>query len=514
MADTFYGYAERDVDSQINWAEIGKNITKTLSDEAKLREEKKAAIDEATRQYGIKLSNKPQGKDRNANEWTLRFADNAQKSMLLLDRLLKSGQMDLKQYTINKQNLLDGTDRAFSLVTNYQDEYGKKWERANSMDPTKRSQYLESFLMSSAERFADFNNTDLYINPMDYKVNVAFKEEKEIDGKKVMIMSPNPNNFTSIDSMENWIKAEYNYFDSNAALKVGVDNLGSDIQTIRKMGSATKLGTLTEVLDITNRERFGSDAKKAISIYEEAENTYLDSLLSNPLNISSVLTNDVSINPNTKESFDYTFNPDEAKSNENLILLKNDPSGNLIPEFTEAQRKIAKDALRTKFRMMLDKEVKTDVYQEPKPEQYQPSETPEWQFEAAKGEQAASDAANMIGKFYYGDDQELKAAANYFFGKGKVKTVGRSGSGVKILYYDKDQKKTLEKTLDFYGGGKRLTQEQFIQSASPLLAENLDINSALASGNYEQGRAFNPNSKVYMTINQKKNKPKVDYSSK
>ena len=38
------GYAERSAGSQVNWAEIGKNLTDTLQEEVRIREEKKAAI--------------------------------------------------------------------------------------------------------------------------------------------------------------------------------------------------------------------------------------------------------------------------------------------------------------------------------------------------------------------------------------------------------------------------------------------------------------------------------------
>ena len=47
MAKTYYNFAERSADSQINWAEVGKNVTEMLQTEAAIREEKKAAIDEA-----------------------------------------------------------------------------------------------------------------------------------------------------------------------------------------------------------------------------------------------------------------------------------------------------------------------------------------------------------------------------------------------------------------------------------------------------------------------------------
>ena len=44
---TYYKYAERGADSQVNWAEVGKNLSDMLSDEVKIREEKKATYEQS-----------------------------------------------------------------------------------------------------------------------------------------------------------------------------------------------------------------------------------------------------------------------------------------------------------------------------------------------------------------------------------------------------------------------------------------------------------------------------------
>jgi len=53
---TYYKYAERSADSQINWAEVGKNMSDMLKEETRIREEKKAAIDAASREFGQTLA--------------------------------------------------------------------------------------------------------------------------------------------------------------------------------------------------------------------------------------------------------------------------------------------------------------------------------------------------------------------------------------------------------------------------------------------------------------------------
>ena len=120
---TFYKYAERNAQSQINWAEVGRNITDTLREEARIREEKIATIDENTRQLGITIENNPQGEHEGLNQWSLDYASNAQEMRLIQDRLLRSGQLNLRDYTKMRQNLSDGTDGIFSALEEYQTEY-------------------------------------------------------------------------------------------------------------------------------------------------------------------------------------------------------------------------------------------------------------------------------------------------------------------------------------------------------------------------------------------------------
>ena len=129
MAKTYYNFAERSADSQINWAEVGKNVTEMLQTESAIREEKKAAIDEASRQYGEVLANAPTGDFQSANEWTLDFANDAAQMRLMQDRLLKSGRLSVRDYTVQRQSLNDGTNQMFAISKEYQDIYADKKAR-------------------------------------------------------------------------------------------------------------------------------------------------------------------------------------------------------------------------------------------------------------------------------------------------------------------------------------------------------------------------------------------------
>lgn len=410
---TYYKYAERTADSFVNWAEIGKNMSDMLAQENKIREEKKAAIDESSRQLGLTLSNAPQGESKTMNEWALKYAGDAQAARLMQDKLLKSGQLKLKDYIVQRQNITDGTTAAFDLVKEYQEEFKTKWDRMKE----DKSQDLEQFLMAEAEGFGNFNDSQLYINPTDGKVNVAKRVKKVVDGKEVYEMSQDPNDFTDINSLRSRIKGTFDKYDVNTNMETYVNALGTEIDSlVTAKNSLGATGTISEILDITKRTNLPKDMQGVVMKFEEAETKALQSQLANPYNTSSILTNSVNKAPNGKE-YSFTWNPDDAKNNPEKILLKNKSNGNPEPVFSPEQEKVALEHLRLQARMRYDK--KTEIKTTP---QLERRDEPAYKFEAAREDKTKQDLATNFARFTgyltSGTDEQKAEAVAYFRSQG------------------------------------------------------------------------------------------------
>jgi len=391
---TYYKYAEKSAGSQVNWAEIGKNLTDTLQEENKLREQKKAAIDEATRQYGLTLEKSPQGDFKPLNQWGLDYAADAQEARLLQDRLLKSGKLKLRDYTMMRQNLTDGTKQAFDLLDEYNAEYKEKMARAQSTNPATASQVLERWLMEQAEGFANFKDSKLYINPTTFAVNIAkIKRENGVEE-----MSTNPNDFTSVNELRNRIKARYDRFDSDAYLQKQVAMLGKDIRTsiIERAGRA-KAGIIETKEDITARND-----------WEKTQDAMIDAAFAgNPTHVSSVLTDDLGMD-DKGNTFSFTFDKNEmgkVVDGKNLIYF--DENGQ--PQFTRDQKILARNAMKNKMNMMLDYEEKIQTYTNPTPPQKQ-----QWEVMMGQDKNARLNLANMLLKLKNGTQEEVQAAVDYF----------------------------------------------------------------------------------------------------
>jgi hypothetical protein len=380
---SYYKFAEREADSFVNWAEIGKGLTDMLQEQVKIREDKRTAIDKATRENLKRVSEAPTGDHTSLNTWTLEYANNAREAILLQDRLLKSGALKLKDYTVMRQNLNDGTDELFSVIKNYQNAFKEKRDRMISNDPANKSQAFEMDLMAYSEMFGDFSKSKAIIDPNNFMVNVGIMEP-DPENKGVMKVGKQiaPSGF--LKKIQN---TKVDYFDSNAAADAASKSFGgfteSTIQDLSRLQG--KVVTIEDV-----RRRPG---------YEEAINEELNSFFSNPFNMTSILTNDLVKDKNGNA---YVSNISGKKGN--VIEYVYDPQTNYYkPNLTAEQEQAARDYMRRKIEQRLDIKLKEDPFNKPQPQVSKSEDsTGGGNFEAKK-QGVKNDLINISKTFKQGD---------------------------------------------------------------------------------------------------------------
>jgi hypothetical protein len=344
---TYYKFAEREADSFVNWAEIGKGLTDMLQEQTKIREDKKTAIDQVTRENLKSLADAPTGEHTGASTWTLEYADNARQAILLQDRLLKSGALKLKDYTVMRQNLNDGTDELFSVMKNYQAAFKEKRDRMISNDPANKSQAFEMDLMAYTEKFGDFSKSKVIIDPNNFTINVGIMEP-DPDNQGVMKLG---NMIAPAGFLKKIQNTKVDYFDSAAAAEAASKSFGSFAEsTIQDLNRLQ--GKVVTIEDV--RKRPG---------YEEAINDELNAFFANPFNMTSILTNDLVKDKNGKS---YVSNISGKEGN--VIEYAFDPQTNYYrPTLTAEQEQAARDYMRRKIEQRLDIKLKEDPFNKPQP---------------------------------------------------------------------------------------------------------------------------------------------------
>ena len=470
----YYKYKPRDPQAQINWAEVGSNFSNILKDEAEFRENKKAAIDEATRNFQKELNNVPQGESATIGEWGLNYSADAQKQMLMVEKLLKSGKLKPRDYTVMRQNLVDGTEEAFSLIEDYQAVYKTKMERFKSDDIANSSQLLETWLMEQAEGFGNFNKSQLVINNETSKVSAAFKKLNPDTG--VMEISGNPNDLVSVSSLKGQILAEYDEYDMEGTTSEFIENTGAWTSVSKIRGSQMSAGQIITSISpfdkkITkeDREKLGltDDDAEAINYYLEAEDAYIGGVLSSNggLNTTSILTENVGRfkkKDGTFANYDFTYDVDEAKADGSLILMTREGGVNR-PVFDEKINPNAKNQVETATAAMRNS-MRNKASQSKENQNVN-----DWQRPTAptassiKRNQDKTDNQSFVGNvaaLWYGTQAELDTAANYLESTNdNIQNITRDSGGVIITFNDGTTPKRLPFTRD---DGSRVPQDEFI----------------------------------------------------
>ena len=404
---SYYKYAERDASAQVNWAEIGKNLTQTLQDEVKVREEKKAAIDEATREYDNTLNTAPQGEFEDGNKFTNDYVAQQQKIRMMDDQLLKSGQMDLKTYTMRRQNGVDGTNQLFDLQKKFQSVYEERMK--GIMDGSLQAQ--NTFEMMQVQGFGDFSKAQAMINNVDGRVNIGMTEMGEDGIKRVQ-----PNSAIPVNVLMGKIKTPIASFDVNSETKRLVDSQGELVLSLFKAGSLSGAGSITELTGVDAIEKFGKGAwTEAATQVNNAISLSVDAMLANPRNITSLLTGQVG--GYSAESF--TYNKDEA--DEGKILLKPSPDGGpgIIdengPNYEEQISKV-RNWLTTSIKSQMDAKVGKSATPQAQLQEKR-ARTSEENAQTNMEKDAENFAAN-IAFLQTGTDAQKASSAAYFRARG------------------------------------------------------------------------------------------------
>ncbi len=411
-----YGYVQRDPeDQQLNWAQIGKDVSDRLEGEITRREEKKEQLDNLTSDL-VKELNTSQflTENSNFNKFVLDSSDTIKNQTLLANKLLKSGQLKPREFTLMMQNLVDGTDQTFGLFQDYKDEYEKKMAMMNEGLPvSEQGSGIMYGILENVEGFSNFQNHQLVLNPDSGVMSIG----KVIDGK----VSTNPNDLTSVEQLKNRIRTTINKFDLYGSADSYVESLGQTTEEIITIGNkyrSTQIQRITgatgsTLFDLTEEQIADGIEKgiidesdvKALREFNKGIDTYVESELGIDGTFSAA-----SLLADYFPGYTTTFD-DKAPYDSKKILLRS-VGGRVIADLSEEQKDLAKKTLKTTIRNGLSKKTETKYQQTVRDASAQTNADKKL---AARREELQKEV-ELIGSFYSGNAAEMEKAETYWNG--------------------------------------------------------------------------------------------------
>lgn len=396
---SYFGYVEREADSYVNWADVGRTITNTVDEIDRVRTEKKAAIDAAYKEGLEFINDQPKGENEEVTGLTMDLAYNSAENLKIQYNLLKSGKLQVKDFAAYVQNQNDNVKGFYETVGTIQQSFKERQDRMKAED----SQDIELYAGEELEKYGKLSNLQAFYN-VNGSLTFGLKGEPDKDGVRKVL--PGSQNIMSVNQLKGAVDAKYDRYKYDPDLTTWVDGLGDQLNSYREIGTRMKAGSITEIVDITKDEitsrakelGLSEDEVKRLTAtgnsFKAAEKAFIDARLENKYNLSSILTNNLGKK--------ITENAEEAKKDPNKILFTKDGNGVYNPVPSPEQKTEAENFLRGQLRAKLDNKIGiktyTDVAQD-KPV----VQTSEAGYKASGRAASASTMGTWIQKLWSGD---------------------------------------------------------------------------------------------------------------
>jgi hypothetical protein len=470
---TYFKYVKRNADSQTDWSAVSKNISDTLIKTRDEREAKRQDIEERSRQFGIELDTIAQGENPEFGQFTLDMAEQTKELRRIQDNLLRSGLLKVRDYNMNRQALNDDWDNFVTMSEEYNTEYSEKLKLYQ--EGKLSQQTLDE--MSQIEGFANFTETKGVVDHMSSRL---FLSKKKRNKAGEITEELDPASSISINEMRNRLKRKVDRVDPVQELTPIMESLGQQIEVMRRSGILTEENILLRDLNPADEE--------VVSTFRRAQENAINSILSSPDKVSSVLVDVVGRIDGKPVDFVYARTDDDAAKlkeqnagNPHILVLKRDPkSGNYFADATEAQREIAFNALRDQSDVMLD------IKEAPEPIDFEARREATGR---AAGKEAKEKAVTSIAQLWYGDDREVaesvRSLLNNKSARGSITSISRDPEEGVTIFYGEDEKQT----FPFKVNETLLSQEEFAKSIASFFGIE-DIDEALALSSFKPNAEF------------------------
>lgn len=444
---TYFNYVEREADSYVNWADVGRDMSNTIDDIQRVREEKKALIEKTYREDLKFIQDNPSGEHETMNAWSLGVAQSSAEMMRLQNTMLKQGKLSLPNYLTFRQNITDSVEKIYTVNSQLQEAFKEVNDRTKAGD----NQQLERETKVLLEKYGKLQDTEAYINPLNGTIYLGLTEIVEEDGKSVRRLKKGDGTYLSPDQLQAAAIQKFDNFDEQPVLDKWVEGLGDVKVDLREIGGETLAGLITSVTDITNEtilqkaeeiklpEAQMTKLKEFVTNFNKAETDFIEGVLRNPYNASALLTE--KIKGKDGKTYNIVFNKADQKTEYDIYVDKTDSKFTPIFDDTDAgkaQKKVLFDYLQKQLRVKYDRKVEMQPYNEPRKERppvYQPTSD---QIKAGKEAKSAGTMGTYIRDLWSGDMAKKQQSLRILQGDGEVVPSGtyfKTGKGKEVFLH-------------------------------------------------------------------------------
>lgn len=466
MAKTSYGYVERNLENDVNWAEVGKGFSDMLIAEREERKAKKEFLDSAMVQTQEDITkNAPLGYNTQFNDTMIGLASNSNAFVLAANKDLKAGRITPEEYMRKLQRINSSADTVFALGNDFNAIYEDKLTRMDD----KTSGAVEQTAFEVMADLVNFNSHDFMIDKNG--TIVAAPLIQDANG----VTTLDGNNARSVQAIFNIAQNKVDRLDVENTIQEKVKRLGNIILGESATASLSKQGYDRLIEGI----RFANPSK-----YEEWKKETVKEIMANDLDVASVLADYGNAYETTTDKNLYDKNKDK------YIYVDITNGREIKVELTEKQKEDALDILDLVIESQVggkktDKVIrKTDVS----------VERLKYFKNLKDGEKIQADIATYWNQLGYGDAEQKAKAAQALLGNKNVLDsnilgfkVSDDGNSLDIIYDEANigKNRSIDLTQEY-------TPEEWATLGSEIHGIS-NVNEAVqAGGGWKEGESFTP----------------------
>ena len=450
---TKFGYVERNLENDVNWAEVGIGFADLLLAERDERKAKKKNLDDVM--YSAQESFRkeaPIGYNTTFNDQTMSLVSQSTAIVKAWNTDMKAGNISPEEYMRKMQSMNDSVDTFFALGNNYNKFYENK---LNRMDKGI-SGNVEGASFQAITDLLDFNKMGITFD-VDGHI-IAAPLVKGEDG----VTSMDTDNARSIQAVFNLAQNDVDTIDVLSTIQDKVKLMGTDIVGTDVAATYGKEG-MKKVL--TGLKLTDPDT------YNEYKATALNSMLVNDFHVAAILSD-------FTDKYETTTDRKKWEANKDKYLLVDIEDGKevIMGEFTEKQREDARDILDKAWEGQVGTSSVETATQIIRPDATQRAE---WKAGNATKEMKKN-AITMLGYLYAGKNQaDIDSALNYFEGLNEnISKISRTPDKIVLTIRDPETGNKVTSTIPMRSDGSVVAFDMFVKGATQLTQKE-DVSSAL-----------------------------------
>ena len=359
---TFYKYKSREGEDQVDWRGITKGISDDLSRIQGEREQKRVDIDNAVLTTLETIADKPLGTDAARNEITSDYAAQASAIALENQKLLKTGQMSLKQYNSVTNTAGSSTKKLFNLTRQYQENYQRHMDALKpDKDGLIQGSGLGALLRKQAEALGDPTNTKYYMDPQSgsaYIARVLRDGETAKEGANFRLIDGEAYSLMDVSTAQNIITMDVNRYQAEQVADRIAKAAGIVTEVVKEGDVKTRTDSFNRIFQqdadgVIVRDK---DDKKILSEIGEAVTSQIRASFASPMDYASMLydtLNKPSIAKNDEGGYTNLLTGDKYDGDVKDAIIFKTENSQQVPVLTEAQEKQAQEGvlniIRTKM---------------------------------------------------------------------------------------------------------------------------------------------------------------------